>query len=66
LFSYPPFEFWDVRESIPIFRVGTGFLFGLMNVWLAFPYLERSFRESADDIDTTIAAILAEQEGDSL
>jgi uncharacterized membrane protein len=66
LFSYPPFEFWDVRESIPIFRVGTGFLFGLMNVWLAFPYLERSFRESADDIDTTIAAIMAEQEGDSL
>jgi hypothetical protein len=52
-----------VRESIPIFRVLTGFLFGLMNVWLAFPYLERSFKESADDIDTTIEAILWEEEG---
>ena len=36
LFSYPPFEFWPVRETLP--RVIPG-LFGLMNVWLAFPYL---------------------------
>jgi hypothetical protein len=33
-----------------------------MNVWLAFPYLDRSFKESADDIDTTVEAILAEEE----
>ncbi|MBI5958500.1 MAG: DUF2085 domain-containing protein [Chloroflexi bacterium] len=46
MFSYPPFEFWPVRETIPAYRILTGALFGLMNVWLAFPYLESSMRET--------------------
>ncbi len=45
LFSYPPFEFWPVRETLPVFRTLTGALFGAMNGWLAFPYLEESMRE---------------------
>ncbi len=48
MFSYPPFEFWPVRETIPVFRFMTGALFGAMNVWLAFPYLESSMREAAE------------------
>lgn len=54
LLSYPPFEFWEVRETLPEFRVLTGALFGLMNVWLAFPYLERSMQESADAMEANI------------
>ncbi len=46
MFSYAPFEYWPVRETIPAFRVLTGGLFGLMNVWLAFPYIEGSMRET--------------------
>lgn len=46
MFSYPPFEYWPVRETLPAFRVVTGALFGIMNVWLAFPYLERSMQET--------------------
>lgn len=57
LLSYAPFEFWPVRETLPEFRVLTGALFGLMNVWLAFPYLERSFQKSADEMEATIHTI---------
>ncbi len=46
MFSYVPFEFWPIRESLPAYRVITGALFGLMNVWLAFPYLELSMSET--------------------
>ena len=45
LLSYPPFEFWPVRETVPIFRIVTGGLFGLMSAWLGFPYIERSMQD---------------------
>ncbi len=48
LLSYPPFEFWDPSETTPFFRILTGTLFGVMNVWLAFPYLQQSFDENED------------------
>ncbi|MDX2140105.1 MAG: DUF2085 domain-containing protein [Chloroflexota bacterium] len=51
LLSYPPFNLWPVRETAPEFRVITGALFGLMTAWLAFPYLEASFRETRDTIE---------------
>jgi uncharacterized membrane protein len=37
---------WGVRESTPLFRTATGLLFGLLNVWLAYPYLEESMGET--------------------
>ncbi len=46
MFGYAPFEFWPIRETLPHYRVITGALFGLMNVWLAFPYLEMSMNEA--------------------
>lgn len=46
LLGYPPFNLWEPRETLPIFRVVTGGLFGFMNAWLAFPYLEISMRET--------------------
>jgi uncharacterized membrane protein len=60
MFSYPPFEFWPIRESLPVFRVVTGSLFGLMNVWLAFPYLEASMRETIEVVGAKLAT--AEQQ----
>lgn len=50
LLGNPPFNIWMQRETLPIYRVITGALFGLMNVWLAFPYLELSMRETRDQI----------------
>lgn len=46
LLSYEPFNFWAVRETAPFFRVATGAMFGLMNAWLAFPYIERAFYDT--------------------
>lgn len=51
LLSYPPFEFWPVRETAPIFRIVTGGLFGLMSAWLGFPHIERSMQDLADTLD---------------
>ena len=50
LLSEPPFSLWAVRETTPFFRTLTGVLFGLMNAWLALPYLEQSAHEVADEI----------------
>ena len=50
LLSYEPFNFWTVRETAPFFRVATGAMFGLMNAWLAFPYLERAMWDTRRDI----------------
>jgi uncharacterized membrane protein len=51
LLSYPPFELWPPRETEPVFRVLTGALFGLMNAWLGFPYLEMSFQDTRRQIE---------------
>lgn len=55
LLGYPPFNLWPPRETEPFFRLVTGALFGLMNVWLGFPYLEASMRESRDRIQAKLA-----------
>jgi uncharacterized membrane protein/glutaredoxin len=54
-FSFP------VRESTPLLRTITGLLFGLMNVWLAYPYVEESMLETR----AQVAAKLARVEGRS-
>jgi uncharacterized membrane protein len=59
MFGYPPFEYWPVRETLPYFRVLTGFLFGMMNVWLAFPYLEQSMVDTVQTLERKVA--IAEQ-----
>lgn len=51
LLSYPPFEFWAVRETEPIFRLVTGGIFGLMSAWLGFPYIERSMQDTVEQIE---------------
>ncbi len=53
LLSYPPFEFWPVRETAPLFRIITGGMFGLMSAWLGFPYLERSMQDLVDALDAS-------------
>lgn len=43
------------RESTPLLRTLTGALFGMMNVWMAYPHLEATMRET----EQTVAAKLA-------
>lgn len=54
LLSYPPFELWPLRETLPGYRVVTGAMFGMMNIWLAFPYLEISMRETIETIEAKL------------
>ena len=56
MFSYPPFEYWPVRETLPLFRLLTGALFGMMNVWLAFPYLEESMQDTTAVMEKKLEA----------
>lgn len=55
LLGYPPFNLWPPRETGPYFRIVTGLTFGLMNVWLGFPYLDMSMRETRQQIEAKLA-----------
>jgi uncharacterized membrane protein len=54
LFSWLP-----SRESTPEVRTLTGLLFGLANVWLAYPYVNVSMREAADELQRKLAQVQA-------
>ncbi len=55
LLSVLPFFNFGLRESTPLLRTLTGTLFGLSNIWLAYPYVEEAMQETR----TLIAAKLA-------
>lgn len=57
LLSSPPLLLWPVRESTPLLRTMTGALFGLMNAWLALPYLEEAMRETRLEIEAKLRSI---------
>jgi len=55
LLGYPPFNLWPPRETLPVFRVLTGAIFGFMNAWLGFPYLEISMQETRAQLEEKFA-----------
>jgi uncharacterized membrane protein len=57
LFSQAPFYWLHLRESTPVLRTLTGSLFGLMNVWLAYPYVEESFAEIKADLQAKLSRV---------
>jgi len=46
ILSQPPLSFIPYRESTPLLRVLTGFLFGFTTAWFGYPVVEESMRES--------------------
>lgn len=52
----PIFSMIPVRESTPFLRTLTGGLFGVMNVWLAYPYLEETMAETRAIISAKLEA----------
>jgi uncharacterized membrane protein len=50
LFSQLPFQFIQsilpYRESTPLLRVLTGFLFGITTAWFMFPLIEESMTDT--------------------
>ncbi len=51
-----PFISFTPRESTPLLRTLTGGLFGVMNVWLAYPYLEETMAETRALVSAKLAA----------
>lgn len=49
------------RESTPFLRTATGLLFGVLNVWLAYPHLEQSMAETRAATTVNLAAVEAEK-----
>lgn len=54
LLGYPPFNFWTPRETLPIFRVITGGIFGIMSAWLAFPYINISMQDTRQKVESKL------------
>jgi uncharacterized membrane protein len=54
LSSLSLFAFFS-RESTPVLRTLTGSLFGMMNAWLAYPYLEESMTETRALVSAKLA-----------
>lgn len=59
LFANPPFNGfgitnYPIRESTPFLRTLTGALFGLGNVWLAFPYIGESMEDTQELVETKL------------
>jgi len=46
LVSQPPFNLIPFRESTPILRTLTGFLFGFLTAWFGYPYVEASMSDN--------------------
>ena len=57
LLSNLPFLHLAVRESTPFLRVLTGSLFGIMNVWMAYPYVEETMHETRALIVSRLAGV---------
>jgi uncharacterized membrane protein len=57
LFSSLPILPFPVRESTPVLRTVTGFLFGFMNIWLAYPYVEESMTETQALVSAKLAQV---------
>ncbi len=55
ILSYPPISLWPARESLPIFRVVTGAMFGFAVAWLGFPWIEDAMVEAKENITAKFA-----------
>lgn len=57
LLSQPPLNFLPFRESTPLLRSLTGFLFGFTTAWFGYPMLEASMAEARQIMATKLRRI---------
>ena len=53
----PFLSFLPYHESTAFWRTFTGALFGLANIWLAYPYFDQSMREARAELKVTLARV---------
>jgi uncharacterized membrane protein/glutaredoxin len=54
LLSQPPLSILPYRESTPLLRTITGFLFGFMTAWFGYPYVEESMSENRKYLESKL------------
>jgi uncharacterized membrane protein len=52
LFSQPPLNLLPYRESTPLLRTITGFLFGFVTAWFGYPVAEEAMRDTRQYMET--------------
>jgi uncharacterized membrane protein len=62
LLSQPPLNFFPYRESTPLLRSITGFLFGLTTAWFGFPIVEESMEDVRRYYGQKLARAKAQEE----
>jgi uncharacterized membrane protein len=62
LISQPPLNLLPYRESTPVLRTLTGFLFGFVTAWFGYPIAEESMRESRDYLTAKLNRLKINQE----
>jgi uncharacterized membrane protein len=55
LISQPPLSLIPFRESTPMIRTITGFLFGFLTAWFGYPYVEESMSENHKYLDEKLS-----------
>ncbi|NHZ71694.1 MAG: hypothetical protein GWP17_01240, partial [Aquificales bacterium] len=48
---------FSLRESTPLFRTLTGFLFGFCLAWMAYPRVDEGMETTADDLEKKLVRI---------
>jgi uncharacterized membrane protein len=57
LISQPPFSLLPYRESTPILRSLTGFLFGFITAWFGFPLVEESMKDTREYMENKLKRV---------
>jgi len=58
LISQLPFNLLPLRESTPLLRTVTGFLFGFITAWFGYPYVEESMVENKKFLEVKLTQAL--------
>jgi hypothetical protein len=65
LLSQPPMDFLPFRESTPLLRTLTGFLFGFTTAWFGYPLVEETMAESRQMMSRKLQRIQRQQQRSS-
>jgi uncharacterized membrane protein/glutaredoxin len=62
LISQPPLSLIPIRESTPLLRTVTGFLFGFVTAWFGYPIAEESMRENREYLTAKLRRVSSRQQ----
>ena len=64
LMSQPPLNFFPMRESTPLLRTLTGFLFGFTTAWFGYPMVEQAMADTRKLLGSKRARMMGMKSGE--